>query len=136
MVQEWVILSSLTFLLVLPPMSLLVSFFLVLFIKFNGNLLRIKYQNKLALWMVLTFLVLALGRVEYSLELHLLPVVPQVVGVVPFILYSICVANAAKRLQGMNYNKFLGLLGCLPFIGPLILIWLAFTIRERSANPI
>ena len=51
---------------------------------------------------------------------------------IPSILYSICVRNAAKRLRGMGYNRFSSLLTVIPFIGPAVLIWLAFTISKKK----
>ena len=134
----------------IPPVSLLFSFFFVLFIKYNSKLWRSEYQNKLAICLALAILTMLVGRLGW-LTFGVPPYIEAISGEVqqnpsaqiiyqltaqfiPTVLYATGVSLAAKRIKGMGYNRFLSLFGCLPVIGPVLLSWLAFTIREREVN--
>ena len=134
------------FLFFIPLISMFFSPFLVLFIGKNSELGRTQFQNKLILWLGLAIVISTLGKLGYlgtsipspqmaddgNIIINRVNISFISTAFIPGILFSICVRSAAKRLKGMGYNRFLSLLALLPFIGPMLLIWLAFTIRERK----
>ena len=132
------------FLFHIPLSSIFLSLFFIIFIRKGSELDRTQYQNKLFLWLGLAIIICVFGKLGYlgthiqipistaGGELQMSSMNIGVFGtvVIPSILYSICVRNAAKRLRGMGYNRFSSVWAVIPLIGPALLIWLAFTISE------
>jgi len=130
------------FLVMVPLCSITISPFLVVFNNKNSEIGRSDFQNKLILRLGLTLVFSILGKLGY-LGMPTAAVLPDMTIVktnlsiistvfIPAVLYSFCLRNAGKRLQGMGYSRFFSLLGVLPLAGPMLLVWLALTIRERQ----
>jgi len=146
MLQHAIFPVFMMFLFHIPLVSIFLSPFFIIFIRKGSELDRTQFQNKLFLWLGLAIIICVFGKLGYlgtyiqipkstaGGELQMSSMNIGVFGmvVIPSILYSICVRNAAKRLRGMGYNRFSSLLTVIPLIGPAVLIWLAFTISERK----
>ena len=146
MLQHAIFPVFMMFMFHIPFTSIFLSPFFIVFIRKGSEIDRTQFQNKLFLWLGLAIIISVFGKLGYlgtyiqipkttaGGELQMSGMNIGVIGTVliPSILYSICVRNAAKRLRGMGYNRFSSLLTVIPFIGPAVLIWLAFTIAEKK----
>jgi uncharacterized membrane protein YhaH (DUF805 family) len=146
MLQHAIFPVFMMFMFHIPFTSIFLSPFFIIFIRKGSEIDRTQFQNKLFLWLGLAIIISVFGKLGYlgtyiqipkttaGGELQMSSMNIGVIGTVliPSILYSICVRNAAKRLRGMGYNRFSSLLTVIPFIGPAVLIWLAFTIAEKK----
>ena len=146
MLQHAIFPVFMVFMFHIPFTSIFLSPFFIIFIRKGSELDRTQYQNKLFLWLGLAIIISIFGKLGYlgthiqipisttGGELQMSSMNIGVFGtvVIPSILYSICVRNAAKRLRGMGYNRFSSVWAVIPLIGPALLIWLAFTISEKK----
>jgi len=146
MLQHAIFPVFMMFMFHIPFTSLFLSPFFIIFIRKGSELDRTQFQNKLLIWLGLAIIISIFGKLGYlgtyipiprttdggELQMSSMNIGFFGTVLIPSILYSICVRNAAKRLLGMGYNRFSSLLTVIPFIGPAVLIWLAFTISKKK----
>ena len=136
------------FMVMIPVSSILLAPFLIIFMKRSNILFRSEYQNRLTLWLGLAFVISILGALGFLgtsipstvltsdgyIAFQQVDISQISIFLIQMILFSNCIRHAAKRLKGMGHNRFAGLFGVLPIIGPMFLIWLAFTIDEKTTE--
>jgi hypothetical protein len=141
--QAFLILIILT-----PVASAVTAPIFVLTIGKNSQLLRVDYQNRLALFFGLTVSICVLSLYGYlgaylpspatgndgKLAVRYLDISKITATFFSSLFFAVCIRLAAKRLKGMGFNRFYSLFGILPIFGPLFLFWLAYTVKEKSVR--
>lgn len=131
-----------------PVVSAVTAPIFVLTIGKNSQLLRVDYQNRLALFFGLAVSICVLGLYGYlgaylpspaigndgKLAVRYLDISKITATFFSSLFFAVCIRLAAKRLKGMGFNRFYSLFGILPIFGPLFLFWLAYTLKEKSVR--
>jgi hypothetical protein len=128
---DQILFSLASFLFILMPIMSWVSTIIALVLPgAKQPLNRFEFQDKVfrLLLIIVGVRVLMVGLALTSMD----PMLINSLNAIPIILYSIIAYRVAQRLSGMGYNRFLGLVCIIPVLGPIIVGYLYFTVRERS----